>query len=133
MTFHPVSLRLAAGRAHGASLGNVLAIALVLGGLCASTRPVAASTAPLARHRVQVTPGRFLDVRGERNHQQRIVRRLPATWSADQKTSAATYGFPVFRLRELSAGVLTELWTYPEADVQLVFDAAGRLRTTRLP
>lgn len=133
MTFHPVSPGLTAGRAPLAGLGRLLAIALLLGGVCASTRPVAAATAPLARHRVQVTPGRFIDVRGERNHQQRIVRRLPATWSADQKTSAATYGFPVFRLRELSSGVLTEIWTYPEADVQLVFDAAGRLRATRLP
>lgn len=133
MTIHRIFPGFTAGHAHFAGLGNMLTIALVLGGLCAPACPVAASTAPLARHRVQVTPGRFIDVRGERNHQQRIVRRLPATWSADQKTSAATYGYPVFRLRELSAGVLTEVWTYPDADVQLVFDAAGRLRTTRLP
>lgn len=81
----------------------------------------------LARHIVVVPPGRRVEVRGERNHQQRLARRLPATWSADQKAAAARYGFPVYRLRELSAGALTETWSYPAADLQLVFDAAGRL------
>lgn len=80
-----------------------------------------------ARHVVVVPPGRTVQVRGERNHQQRLARRLPATWSADQKAAAARYGFPVYRLRELSAGALSETWSYPAADLQVVFDAGGRL------
>lgn len=84
------------------------------------------------RRFVETLPGVWVAVRPARGSQQARYARLSATWSADQLAVAREQGFPVFRLRDLTAGVLTEIWTYPGTGLVFVFDARGRLVDRKL-
>ncbi len=86
----------------------------------------------VSKHFVEIEPGVFVAVKGSRERRQVRYRRLVAGWSADQKAVAEASGFPVMRWRDLTAGVTTEIWSYPEQNRQFVFDAAGVLVETRL-
>jgi hypothetical protein len=86
----------------------------------------------IGKHYVEVDDGVFVAVRGSRERRQVRFFRLRDGWSSDQSRAADRYGFPVYRYRDLTAGVLTEIWTYPEKDVDVIFDGEGRFLETRL-
>jgi hypothetical protein len=83
----------------------------------------------LGKHYVEVSPGVWVAVKGERERRQVRFARLVAFWSADQKMVAEKKGFPFHRWRNLEGDRLTETWFYPETNRQFVFDAGGRLLT----
>jgi hypothetical protein len=124
-------------RIPAAALPAIVLLAAVLS--CqpapASAAGVAASASSLAvrgRRYVEVTPGVWVAVKPARNWQRERYARLPDTWSPDQRAVARQQGFPVFRMRDLTVGVLTEIWTYPGTRLAFVFDSAGRLIDRRL-
>lgn len=120
-----------------------LAASAALAALLAATGPVApaaASVLPsvhaaekagttLGKHYVEVSPGVWVAVKGERERRQVRFARLVAFWSPDQKMVAEKKGFPFHRWRNLEGDRLTETWFYPDTNRQFVFDAEGRLLT----
>jgi hypothetical protein len=114
-----------------------LASVLAVGGAAV---PAAASVLPavdaagkagttLGKHYVEVSPGVWVVVKGERERRQVRFARLVAFWSPDQKMVAENKGFPHHRWRNLEGDRLTETWFYPETNKQFVFDSGGRLLT----
>ncbi len=114
-----------------------LALALLAGS--ASAYPVpAVQTAKsagltLGKHYVEVAPGVWVAVKGERERRNVRFARLVAFWSDDQKLVANEQGFPVHRWRDQYDNRLTETWFYPDMNRQFVFNvASGELiRSTR--
>lgn len=117
-----------------------LAAALGLALAAAPAAPAAASALPavdkavaagttLGKHYVEVAPGVWVAIKGERERRQVRFARLVAFWSPDQKLVAEKKGFPFHRWRNLEGERLTETWFYPDSNKQFVFDADGRLLT----
>lgn len=128
--------RITTRRASTATLAAALGLFLA----AASAAPVTASVIPavdkavsagttLGKHYVEVAPGVWVAVKGQRERRQVRFARLVAFWSPDQKSVAEKKGFPFHRWRNLEGETLTETWFYPDSNKQFVFDAEGRLLT----
>ena len=74
------------------------------------------------KHYVEIDEGVWIAVKGMRERRQVRFARLVQMWSKDQKKVALKQGWPNFRWREDYAGHQTEIWSYPEADKEYVFD-----------
>jgi len=87
----------------------------------------------LGKHYVEVSPGIWVPVKGERERRNVRFARLVAFWSDDQKDVAVDEGFPHHRWRDLYDGHFTETWFYPDVNRQYVFDveSGGLIKTTR--
>jgi hypothetical protein len=121
-----------AGPALAAALGLVAPALVAPAPAHASAVPavVAAKAAglTLGKHYVEVSPGVWLAVKGERERRNVRFARLVAFWSLEQKSVAADEGFPHHRWRELYDGRNTETWFYPDRNRQYVFDVdSGKL------
>lgn len=79
------------------------------------------NNATIAKHYVEVEDGVWMAVKGRRERRQVRYARLSEAWSLDQQKVAAQYGWPAYRLREEASGQLTETWSYPDKDVEFVF------------
>jgi len=113
--------------AAAASAGSILPqirTARSLTALGLSEEPV------LRKHYVEVAPGVYQAVKGERERRQIRFARWKAMLDGDRARIYETHGHPVFRHQELTAGILREFWTYPEQRWTYVFEG-GRLVDTR--
>jgi hypothetical protein len=81
---------------------------------------------------VEVKRGTWVAVKGARERRQVRFARLKDTWSTDHHDVAKEWGFPVFRYREEQAGLRTEVWSYPAAHVEIVFNREGQIIERRL-
>jgi hypothetical protein len=87
----------------------------------------------MSKHYVEVDEGVWMAVKGSRERRQVRFARLMESWSEDQQKVAATLGFPSFRWREDYAGDVTEIWSYPAADREFIFDVeSGKLAGKRV-
>lgn len=106
-----------------------LALALMAGQALAYPVPAAqtakAAGLTLGKHYVEVAPGIWVAVKGERERRNVRFARLVAFWSEDQKLVANEQGFPVHRWRDQYDARLTETWFYPDQNRQYVFDVAS--------
>jgi hypothetical protein len=85
------------------------------------------------KHYVEVDDGVWVAVKGMRERRQVRFARLVRMWSKDQQKVALKQGWPSFRWREDYAGRVSEVWSYPEADREFVFDVeTGRLMDKRV-
>jgi hypothetical protein len=75
----------------------------------------------LRKHFVEVSPGIYVAVKGERERRQVRFARLLKSLSGDRLEVYEREGFPTFRHRELEAGIRTEHWTYAGENVTYVF------------
>ncbi|MDZ4803371.1 MAG: hypothetical protein SGI90_00740 [Candidatus Eisenbacteria bacterium] len=114
-----------------------LALALMAGNATAYPVPAVqtakAAGLTLGKHFVEVAPGVWMAVKGERERRNVRFARLVAFWSPDQKVVANEQGFPHHRWRDQYDNRLTETWFYPNVNRQYVFEvASGELiRSTR--
>lgn len=75
----------------------------------------------LRKHYLEVEPGVFVAVKGERERRQVRFARLIQSLSGDRLAVYEKEGFPTFRHREREAGIRTIHWTYAEKGVTYVF------------
>ncbi|HEX7878525.1 MAG TPA: hypothetical protein VF720_03900 [Candidatus Eisenbacteria bacterium] len=120
-----------------ASLPHVGTASSVRGATGTSTVPAAVlareSGLTLGKHYLEVSPGIWVPVNGERERRNVRYARLVAFWSDDQRDVAVDEGFPHHRWRDLYDGHYTETWFYPDVNRQYVFDveSGGLIKTTR--
>jgi hypothetical protein len=85
------------------------------------------------KHYIEVDDGVWVAVKGMRERRQVRFARLVESWSPDQQKVAHKHGWPESRYREDYAGRIVEIWTYPDADKEYVFQVpSGELVETRL-
>jgi hypothetical protein len=120
-----------------AAIPHVGTASNVRGATGTSTVPAATlareSGLTLGKHYVEVSPGIWVPVKGERERRNVRFARLVAFWSDDQKSVAIDEGFPHHRWRELYDGHNTETWFYPDVNRQYIFDveSGGLIKSTR--
>lgn len=81
------------------------------------------NTAPVLRkHYVEVSPGVFLAVKGQRERRQVRMARWIDGLEGDRAAVFGEQGFPTFRHLELQTGRSLEIWSYPATGVTYVFE-----------
>jgi hypothetical protein len=90
------------------------------------------STLPVSKHYVEVAPGVFQAVRGEKERRQVRFARWLDGLSGDRRAVYDAVGFPTNRHFENYAGDRTEHWLYADLGVLYVFrdDVLIEIRTS---